>query len=92
MKIIYVLPVMVLSLAGCSTPTTGVIDRGNGVMTVTHQAPTAYHPTDPLKISATKEAGDYCASLGKKFIFLHSKETQGRPIQYPESEVIFKCE
>lgn len=60
---------------GCSTPTTGVIDRGNGVMTVTHQAPTAYHPTDPLKITATKEAGDYCASLGKKFIFLHSKET-----------------
>ena len=79
-------------LSGCAVPTSGVIPRGNDLYTVTHQGETAFHSTEPLKTAATKEASEYCAKIGKKFVFLHSKEVQGRPAQYPESEVLFKCE
>ena len=79
-------------LSGCAVPTSGVISRGNDLYTVTHQGETAFHSTEPLKTAATKEASEYCAKLGKKFVFMHSKEVQGRPAQYPESEVLFKCD
>lgn len=83
---------LLATLSGCAVPTTGVIPRGNDLYTVTHQGETAFHSTEPLKTAATKEASEYCTKQGKKFVFLHSKEVQGRPAQYPESEVLFKCE
>lgn len=84
-----------LALGGCvaaSVPTTGVVNQGNDVYTVAHQAPTGFHQTAPLKLSATKEASEYCDKMGKKFVVLHSREIPGRAGQYSEAEVIFKCD
>ena len=80
------------TVSGCAVPTTGVIPRGDGLYTVSHQGATAFHATEPLKLAATQEGMAYCEKLGKSFKFVHSKEIQGRPAQYPESEVLFKCE
>ena len=84
--------ILAFLMTGCAVPTTGVIPRGDGLYTVSHQGATAFHATEPLKLAATQEGMAYCEKLGKTFKFVHSKEIQGRPAQYPESEVLFKCE
>lgn len=87
--------ILTLGLCGCvaaSVPTTGIVNQGNGVYTVAHQAPTGFHQTAPLKISATKEASEYCDKQGKKFVVLHSREIPGRAGQYSEAEIVFRCD
>jgi len=81
-------------LVGCAVrvPTTGVVNRGGGVYTVAHQAETGFHSSAPLRASATQEATEFCQREGKKILVLHAKETPGRANQYPEYEIVFKCE
>jgi hypothetical protein len=92
MKRLFVVAALI-ALSGCAirTENTGVIQRGGGVYTVAHQAPTGYHSTAPLKNSTAQEAVAYCEKNGKKFEYLHSKEINGAMGVYPEVELTFRC-
>lgn len=82
-----------VALASCAVPTTGVVPRGDDLMTVTRQGSGAWVSTDTLKAEAMKEGADHCEAKGKKFKFVHSKEIPAGPFgRWPESEVLFKCE
>ncbi len=85
--------VMAVLASGCavSVPTTGVVQRGGDVLTVTHQAATGYHSTEPLKNSVIAEATAYCKGINKKYEYLHSKEIAGKLGQYTEAELTFRC-
>ncbi len=79
-------------LAGCATPTTGVVPRGEGLFTVTHQGAGAWVTTDALKAAAIQEADAHCARQGKAVKVVHSKEIPAGPFgRWPESEVLFSC-
>ncbi len=80
-------------LAGCATPTTGVVPRGDDLYTVTRQGEGAWITTDSLKAAALQEAGAFCATQGKKLKQVHSKEIPAGAFgRWPESEVLFKCD
>lgn len=84
---------VVAVLAGCSTPSTGVVPRADGMSTITRQGNGAWVSTESLKIAALQEAGDHCAKLGRRMKFIHSREIPAGPLgRWPESEVLFKCE
>ena len=55
-----------LALAGCATPTTGVVPRNEGLATVTHQGSSGLVSTDSLKAAAIQEADAYCQRSGKR--------------------------
>jgi hypothetical protein len=80
-------------LAGCATPTTGVVPRGEGMNTITRQGNGAWVTTDSLKIAAMQDASDHCAKSGQRLKFIHSKEIPAGLLgRWPESEVLFRCE
>ena len=79
-------------LAGCSTPTTGIIPMNEGLHTVTHQGNGAWVSTDSLKAAATLEADAYCKRKGKAVKVIYTKEIQAGAGRWPESNVLFKCE
>ena len=82
-----------LALAGCATPTTGVVPRGEGLATVTHQGSGAWVSTDALKAAAIQEADAHCQRSGKHAKVVHTKEIpSGMLGRWPESEVLFRCE
>ena len=84
---------VVLALAGCATPTTGVVPRGEGLATVTHQGSSGLVSTDSLKAAAIQEADAHCQRSGKHAKVVHTKEIQAGPLgRWPESEVLFRCE
>ena len=84
---------MVLALVGCATPTTGVVLRGEGLATVTHQGGGFWVTTDSLKAAAIQEADAHCQRSGKRAKVVHTKEIQaGAAGRWPESEVLFSCE
>lgn len=84
---------LALVLAGCATPTTGVVPRGEGLATVTHQGSGGWVSTDKLKAAAIQEADAYCKDSGKSVKVVHTKEIQAGPLgRWPESEVLFRCE
>ena len=84
---------MVLALVGCATPTTGVVPRGEGLATVTHQGGGFWVTTDSLKAAAIQEADAHCQRSGKRAKVVHTKEIQaGAAGRWPESEVLFRCE
>ena len=79
-------------VAGCATPTTGVVPRGDGVMTVTRQGKGAWVSTDSLKAQALQEAGEHCARTGGTLRVLHAKEIPAGAFgRWPEAEVVFAC-
>lgn len=91
MKIVYFL--VLASVSGCATPTTGVVPRGDGMLTITRQGGSAFVSTESLKAAAMQDAEAHCASKKKQFKFLHNKDTQAGPLgRWPESEVLFRCE
>lgn len=62
------------------------------MLTVTRQGGGFLVSTDSLKTQAIHEAETHCASIGKKYKFVHSKETQAGALgRWPESEVLFQC-
>ncbi len=79
-------------LIGCATPTTGIIPRGEGINTVTHQANWDFTSTDTLKNNAILEASAYCQRTSKGVKVIHTKEIQGGLDRFPEAEILFKCE
>lgn len=80
-------------LAGCATPTTGVIPRGEGLATVTRQGSGAWVSTDSLRADAIQEASAHCGKQGKQVKVVHTKEIQAGAFgRWPESEVLFRCE
>ena len=82
-----------LALAGCATPTTGVVPRGEGLATVTHQGSSGLVSTDSLKAAAIQEADTHCQRSGKHAKVVHTKEIPAGPLgRWPESEVLFRCE
>ena len=82
-----------LALAGCATPTTGVVPRNEGLATVTHQGSSGLVSTDSLKAAAIQEADTYCQRSGKRAKVVHTKEIPAGPLgRWPESEVLFRCE
>ena len=88
-----VIIVCVVMLAGCATPTTGVVPRGEGLATVTRQGAGAWVSTDSLSADAIQEASAHCAKQGKQVKVVHTKEIQAGPFgRWPESEVLFRCE
>ena len=83
----------ILTMQGCAVPSTGIVPRGDDMLTVTRQGSGAWVSTDSLKAEALKEADAFCQKHGKSMRFIHSKETQARPFGgWPESEVLFRCE
>lgn len=82
-----------LVLAGCATPSTGVVPRNEGLATVTHQGAGAWVSTDALKAAAIQEADAHCQRTGKHAKVVHTKETPAGILgRWPESEVLFRCE
>lgn len=83
----------VVVLAGCATPTTGVVPRGEGLSTVTRQGASAWVSTDSLRAQAIQEANAHCGMQGKQVKVVHTKEIQAGVLgRWPESEVLFRCE
>lgn len=84
--------VLAALLSGCATPTTGVIQRGEGLMTVTRQGSSAFVSTESLKADATIEANEYCNRQGMAATVIHTKEIQAGAFgRWPESEILFRC-
>ena len=79
-------------LTGCSVPSTGVLPSNDNMFTVTRQGGSFLTSVLEVKTAAIKEASDYCTGLGKKYRFIHSKEIPAGAYQFPESEVLFRCE
>lgn len=85
--------ILTLALMACSTPTTGVVPRGDGYYTVTRQGDSFMVSTDSLKTAALKEAGDRCDSMKKPLKVVHAKEIPAGPLgRWPEAEIVFRCE
>lgn len=80
-------------LAGCATPTTGVVPLADGLRRITHQGNSAGVSTNSLRARATQEAADYCGGTGKSLRVIDTTERQARPFgSWPEAEVLFRCE
>lgn len=89
----YAIAVCAVVLAGCATPTTGVVPRGEGLSTVTRQGSGAWVSTDSLRADAIQEASAHCGKQGKQVKVVHTKEIQAGAFgRWPESEVLFRCE
>ena len=88
-----VVAVLLVALTGCATPTTGVVPRGEGLATVTHQGSGAWVSTDALKAAAIQEADAHCQRSGKHAKVVHTKEIPAGMLgRWPGSEVLFRCE
>jgi hypothetical protein len=84
---------LVLVLAGCAVPTSGVVPLSDGLYKVAHQGSGGWVTTASLKTAAVGEADAYCRKTAKQARIIDTKETQARPMGgWPETEVLFKCE
>lgn len=93
MKIVLLSLIAAASLAGCATPTTGIVPRGDGMYTVTRQGEGFWVTPDTLKTAAIQEGDAYCKREKKGIKVIHTKEIPAGPLgRWPESEVLFKCE
>ncbi len=84
--------VLVLCVAGCAVPTTGVVPSNDGMFTVTRQGGSFLTSVLEVRTAAIKEASDYCTGMGKKYKFIHNKDIPAGAYQFPESEILFRCE
>jgi len=81
------------ALAGCATPTTGVVPQNNGYHTITRQGSSFLVSPSSLTAQARQEAADHCKGLGKTSNVIHAKEIPAGPMgRWPEAEIVFKCE
>lgn len=79
-------------VTACATPTSGIVDLGNGYNTVAHQGNGAWVTTSSLKTSALAEAKQHCAGQGKELQVINVKEIQAGPLgRWPEAEATFAC-
>ncbi len=84
---------VVVLLAGCATPTSGVVPRGDGLYTITRQGEGFWVTTDTLKTQALKDAAEHCAQSKQALKLIHSKEIPAGAFgRWPEAEVLFKCQ
>lgn len=89
---VFLLALCFAVLAGCATPTTGIVPRGEGLHTVTRQGSGAWVSTDSLKTAGILEADAYCKRDGKAVKVVYTKEIPAGAGRWPESDVLFKCE
>ncbi len=81
------------TLSGCAVQTTGVVQRTEGMMTITRQGDSFLVQPLQLTALATQEADTHCVKAGKKLKVLHSKEIPAGPLgRWPESEILFRCD
>lgn len=81
-----------IALSACATPTTGIVDLGNGYNTVAHQGNGAWVTTASLKASSLAEAKQHCVVQGKELQVVNTKEIPAGPLgRWPEAEVTFSC-
>ena len=84
---------LLIPLAACATPTTGVLPLSDGLAKVTRQGSGAWTSTSDLKVLAIQEASAWCEGKKQKLRVLDVKETQAMPLGgCPEAELLFKCE
>jgi hypothetical protein len=82
-----------LLLAGCATPTSGVVPLSDGLHKITHQGSSAFVRLDQLKTAAIQEADGYCGRERKRVRVVDVTQREARPLGgWPEAEVLFKCE
>lgn len=80
-------------VAGCATPTSGVVQLSEGIAKVTHQGAGPWVPTAQLKAEAIQEATQYCERQRTRVRVIDVKEIQARPLGgWPEAEVFFMCD
>lgn len=85
--------VVCVSLAGCATPTTGVLPLSDGLNKITHQGSSAFVRLDQLKTAAIQEADAYCGRDRKRVRIVDVTQREARPLGgWPEAEVLFRCE
>lgn len=83
----------VVILAGCATPTTGIVPVGNGYYTVAHQGNGAWVKTNDLKAAVLSEANAHCEGLKKSIMVVNVKEIPAGPFgRWPEAEAVFACQ
>jgi hypothetical protein len=81
---------LLLALAGCALPTTGVIPRPEGLYTVTRQGNGAWVQPPSLTNEAILEASAYCKTQSRTFKQVHVKEIPSGVLgRWPESELLF---
>lgn len=91
MKSLYLFSV--LAVAGCATPTSGVVPLSDGLHKITHQGGSGLVRTDQLKTAAIQEADGYCSRSRKRVRVVDVTQREARPLGgWPEAEVLFKCE
>lgn len=79
-------------LCACATPTTGIVDVGNGYSTVAHKGNGFWVTTAYLKTSALAEAKQHCADQGRELQVINVKEIPAGAFgRWPEAETTFIC-
>ena len=83
-----------LLLAGCATPSTGVVGLSDGMHKVTRSTSAGvFYDAQRLKAEAVQEATDFCTKSGKKYGLVLITQRPPRPLGgWPEAEVLFRCE
>ncbi len=85
--------IALVALAGCATPTSGVVPLSEGLHKITHQGSGAWVRTEQLKTAAIQEADGYCARDRKRVRVIDVTQREARPLGgWPEAEVLFRCE
>ena len=91
MKKLFLLMIVLLVLAGCTTKS-GVVSAGPDTYLVTRQAKTNLANLDNLKAGALQEATEYCLSQNKN---IHVVKTSVSPANIfgnlPRASVQFMC-
>ena len=82
----------VAALCGCAM-NSGVVETGPNAYLVSRQAATGFSGAGTLNADAIREAGAYCAKLGKKISVTHVEEAHPAhfPGDFPRAEVQFMC-
>ena len=90
-----ILPVFVLmsTIVGCGTSSTGPVAAGSDTFVVSRQAGAFPSGREPLLAEALVEANTKCSTLGKTMKLLSTTENPGPYIfgNYPKATVIFSC-
>lgn len=78
-------------VSACATPSSGIVDVGNGYFTVAHQGDGVWVSTANLKNRALTEAKQYCTSSQKELQVINVREIPAGPFRFPETEATFTC-
>ena len=80
-------------VAGCATPTSGVVPLSDGLHKITHQGSSGFVRVDQLKTAAIQEADSYCSRDRKRVRVVDVTQREARPLGgWPEAEILFRCE